>query len=282
MKEIINTIIEDLILYNGKSLLIPIFVLALISLWFTERSKKRKLILVYLVAAIFIVFCCPLYAWIGMKIDKQIYYRVLWALPMGIVVCYSCVCLMISFKSVIVKGIVFVLALFVICANGKLVYTNTLHFKSVNEYHIPQVVIDVADALRLNNYKAIAVMPAELLPFFRQYSADTFTPYGRNILEEQWSFSNELYDAMEADPNVYNAKEIARCARNENCLYVVLSCMKQIEGSMEQEDFFLLDFVQGYYIYVDHHKYEVFKEQNLLDADVIAAGEADKSQGWIK
>ena len=119
-------------------------------------------------------------------------------------------------------------------------------------------------------------MPAELLPFFRQYSADTFTPYGRYILEKQWSFSSELYDAMEADSEIYDAKEIARCARNENCLYVVLSCMKQIEGSMESEDYFLLDFVQGYYIYVDYYRYDVLKEQNLLDADVIAAGEANR------
>ena len=276
MKEIINTIIEDIILYNGKSLLIPLFVLALINLWFTERSKKRRTILVYLVTVILAVFCCPLYAWIGMKIDKEIYYRVLWSLPMGIIICYSCVKLMICFKSVWAKGIVFCLALAVICVNGKAVYTNTLHFRATNEYHIPQVVIDVANALRLDNYKAIAVMPAELLPFFRQYSADTFTPYGRNILEKQWSFSSELYDAMEADSEIYDAKEIARCARNENCLYVVLSCMKQIEGSMESEDYFLLDFVQGYYIYVDYYRYDVLKEQNLLDADVIAAGEANR------
>lgn len=276
MKVIFNKIIEDLILYNGKTLLIPIFVFAVIVLWATEHSKKKKLVLVYLVTAIFILFCCPLYAWIGMKIDEQIYYRILWSLPMGIVICYSCVKLMISFKSVYTKGFVFACALVVICINGKLVYTNTLHFKSVNEYHMPQVVIDVADALKLDNYNAIAVMPAELLPFFRQYSADTFTPYGRNILEKQWSFSNELYDVMESDSQTYNAKEVARCARNENCLYVVLSCMKQIEGSMEQEDFFLLDFVQGYYIYVDYYRYDVLKNQNLLDANVIAAGEANR------
>ena len=277
MKEIINTIIEDLILYNGKSILIPLFILALINLWFTEKSKKRRIILVYLVTAIFMVFCCPFYAWAGMKVDKEIYYRVLWSLPMGTIICYSCVKVMMYFKSVLAKGIVFALALLVICINGKSVYTNTLHFRSVNEYHIPQVVIDVADRLKLDNYNPIAVMPAELLPFFRQYSANIFTPYGRNILEKQWNFNSELYDAMEADSNVYNAKEIARCARNENCLYVVLSCMKQIEGSMEAEDYFLLDFVQGYYIYVDYYRYDILKEQNLLDEDVLMAGEANRN-----
>ena len=47
---------------------------------------------------------------------------------------------------------------------------------------------------------------------------------------------------------------------------------------MEEENYFLLDFVQGYYIYMDYDYFEYYKEQDLLDADVIekekAASEA--------
>lgn len=115
----------------------------------------------------------------------------------GILVCYSAVRLMTRFRALASKTLVFILAVLVIVMNGKLVYTNSFHIKSVNAYHIPQQVIDVADALRLDNYKPIAVLPAELLPFLRQYTADIFTPYGRNILEPAWTFHNDLYDAME-------------------------------------------------------------------------------------
>ncbi len=276
LKRAAGTVLEDIILYNNKSFLVPLFLIALLFLWVTEKKKRLRVVLVYLVTALGVVFVCPLYAWIGILIDAEIYYRVLWALPMGIVVCYSAVKLMMRFQTAVSRGLVFVLTLLVICINGDLVYTKTLHFKSVNAYHMPQQVIDVAEALKLDNYTPIAVMPAELLPFFRQYTADVFTPYGRNILEPAWSFSNALYDAMEGSESYYDAVEVARCAREEHCAYVVLSCAKQIRGGMEEQNYFLLDFVQGYYIYMDYNYYDVYKEQGLLDDDVIKAGETGR------
>ena len=270
----LGMIIEDIVLYNNKSFLVPLFLIALLFLWMTEKDRKLRVVLVYLVTAITVIFLCPLYAWIGMRIDQDIYYRVFWTLPIGLLVCYSVVKLMMRFQTVVAKGLVLVLAVIGIALNGKFVYDNqnTIHHRAVNQYHIPQSVVDVADALKLDNYKPIAVLPAELLPFFRQYSADVFTPYGRNILEPAWTFSNELYDAMEGSSDTYDAAEIARCARNEHCTYVVLSCMKRIEGSMEEQNYFLLGFVQGYYIYMDYNYYWVYKEQGLLDEDVIAVG----------
>lgn len=272
MREMIETVFKDIAAYNNKSFLILLFLAAVLFLWKTEKDKRIRTALVYVVAVILAVFICPLYVWIGMKIDAEIYYRVLWSFPIGVLVCGSVVKLMIHFRSVVTKGLVLLLAVLIICINGDLVYTKTLHFRASNAYHIPPQVPDIADALRLDNYKPIAVLPAELLPFFRQYSADVFTPYGRNILEPRWGFSNALYDAMEGDAVVYNAAEVARCAREEHCVYVVLSCAKRIEGSMEEQNYFLLNFVQGYYIYMDYNYYEVLKEQNLLDADVIAVG----------
>lgn len=267
-----KSVIEDVRLYNNNSFLILLFLAALFFLWMTEEDRKIRTVLLYLVAAIGAVFLCPVYAWVGMRIDADIYYRVLWSLPAGILVCYSAVRLMTRFRALASKTLVFILAVLVIVMNGKLVYTNSFHIKSVNAYHIPQQVIDVADALRLDNYKPIAVLPAELLPFLRQYTADIFTPYGRNILEPAWTFHNDLYDAMEGDRNAYDVAEVARCARNHHCAFVVLSCAKQMNGSMEEQGYFLFRFVQGYFIYMDYNYYHVFKEQGLLDADVIEAG----------
>lgn len=269
-------VLEDISLYNNSSFLLPLFLIALLFLWVSERKRKLRTVLVYIAAALAAVFICPVYAWAGMRIDGEIYYRVLWSLPIGVLVCYSAVRLMMMFKGLAGRTIVFLLALIAICINGDVVYTKTLHFKAVNAYHMPQQVIDVADAIRLENYKPIAVLPAELLPFIRQYTADIFTPYGRNILEPAWDFSSELYDAMEGDEAYYDAKEVARCARDEHCAYVVLSCAKQIKGGMEEQNYFLLDFVQGYYIYMDYYYYDVLKEQGLLDADVIEIGEAKR------
>ena len=263
---------EDILLYNNRSFLIPLFLIALLFLWMTEKDRKLRIVLLYLVAAVGAVFLCPLYAWVGMKIDADVYYRVLWSLPIGILVCYSVVRLMAYFERLVSRALVFILAVLVIVMNGDLVYTNSFHIRAANAYHSPQQVIDVADALRLDNYKPIAVLPAELLTHFHQYTADVFTPYGRNVVEPSWSFQNELYDAMEADKTAYDVEEVARCARDQHCAFVVLSCAKQMNGSMEEQGYFLFRFVQGYFIYMDYNYYWVYKEQGLLDADVIEAG----------
>jgi hypothetical protein len=267
-----KAVLEDVWLYNSESFFVPLFLIALLFLWLFEKDRNIRAVLVYLSAALAVVFICPVYAMIGMKIDEDIYYRVFWALPIGVLVCYSAVKLMVRFKNIFAKALVFILKELVICINGDLVYTKTLHFRSVNAYHMPQAVIDVADAVKLDNYKPAAVFPAELLPFIRQYSAEFYTPYGRNILEPSWTFHSELYDAMEGNSEEYDIKEVARCARNERCAFVVLSSIKKMNGSMEEEGYFLLNFVQGYYIYMDYNYYWVYKEQGLLDDDVIQAG----------
>ena len=164
--------------------------------------------------------------------------------------------------------VVGLLLLLTIGMNGKFVYENTFYIRATNAYHVPQIVIDVADAVKMEKYKPIAVFPAEFLSFLRQYTGDIFTPYGRNVLEKQWNFSNALYDAMEAE--VYDAKEIAIQARNEHCAFVVLSGAKKIEGSMEEQNYFLKEVVNGlYYVYMDYIYYDLFLEQNLLDDDML-------------
>ena len=73
MKEAMKVALEDLILYNGKSFLIPLFLVALVFLWFVERDRRVRTVLIYLSVALVAVFFCPLYAWIGQKIDEEIY-----------------------------------------------------------------------------------------------------------------------------------------------------------------------------------------------------------------
>lgn len=267
MKEAMKVALEDLILYNNKSFLFLLFLAAMIFLFVVERDRRVRTVLLFLSAALVLVYFCPLYAWLGQKIDEEIYYRVYWTLPVGLLFCYGGVRLVMLFQKRISRILTVALLLLTMVLNGKFVYTNTLHFKATNAYHIPQVVIDVADAVRMEKYKPIAVFPAELLPFLRQYTGDIFTPYGRNILVERWNFSNALYDAMEAE--IYDTQEIAAQARNEHCAYVVLSSAKQMHGSMEEQNYFLKDFVGGYYIYMDYNYYDVMYEQNLLDEDML-------------
>ena len=268
MKEAMEVALEDLILYNSASFLLLLFLGALIFLWFVERDRRIRTVLLYLSVALIAVFLCPVYAWIGQKIDEEIYYRVFWTLPIGLLFCYGSVRLLMKMKKTISRVLIGILLVLVICMNGKLVYRTTPYIKATNAYHVPQIVIDVADAIRMEKYKPIAVLPSELLPFLRQYTGEIFTPYGRNIVVERWNFNSELYDAMEAE--VYVAEEIAVQARKEHCAFVVLSAFKQMNGSMEEQNYFLKESVNGVYnVYMDYNYYDVYLEQDLLDEDML-------------
>ena len=267
MKEVMQAVWEDLIQYNGKSALLFLFAAALIFLWVVEKDRKIKTIFVYFVTALCAVFACPLYAAIAMKIDTEVYYRVFWTLPMGVLFCYSVVKLFAKMKRPIGRVLVCILAVLTICLNGDFVYTKSLHFKSVNAYHMPDVVMHVADVLSLEKYKPTVALPAELLPFIRQYSGEFCTTYGRNILETQWNFSDELYDAMEAE--TYDTALVAEKARDVFCTYVVLSSIKEQVGSMEEQGYVQIDFVDGYYIYLDKQAYAELASLNLLSEGEI-------------
>lgn len=268
MKEAMAVALEDLVLYNGDSLLLLLFLAALVFLWFIERDRRIRTVLLYLSVALLAVFLCPVYAWLGQKIDEEIYYRVFWTLPIGLLCCYSGVRLLIKLKKTMSRILVGILFVLIICMNGRLVYQTTPYIKATNAYHVPQIVLDVADAVRMEKYKPIAVMPSELLSFLRQYTGDIFTPYGRNLVVERWNFNSELYDAMEAE--VYDAQEIAIQARKEHCAFVVLSALKEMDGSMEEQNYFLKECVNGIYnVYMDYYYYEVYLEQDLLDEDML-------------
>ena len=265
MKEIVHIILEDLTSYNGKSFLFVLFFIGLVILGFLERKRSFRTVFLYLSIGLFLVFINPLYAWIGTKVDTEIYYRVLWTLPVGIVVCYAAVKAFESVKKKWAKGIVLLLTLILMLVNGDCVYEKTLHVKSTNPYHIPQVVIHIGDALEMERFQPTVVMPAELLPFIKEYSGDIRMPYGRNILESAWSFSHELFDAMEAEE--YDIEKIAQYAKECQCLYVLLSCAKTQNGNMEDYDYTYIDFVDGYYIYMDNAIYKELVRMDLLAED---------------
>lgn len=265
MQEVMKMIIEDFAKYNGKSGLVVLFLLSLIYLWIVEKDKRIRTILVYLVTALCVVFVCPVYAMIAKKIDSEIYYRVLWTIPVGVLFCYSVMKLVSNLKKPVSKVVVFLLAVLVIVINGDFVYTKTMHFKATNKYHMPEVVMHVSDALAMDQYTPHVAMPAELLPFVKQYSAEFYTAYGRNILEPQWSFSNALYDAMEAPQ--YDLELVAKRAREENCFYVLLNSSKPQIGSIEEQNYVYLDFIDGYYLYMDAQIYNELQELNLLSEE---------------
>lgn len=242
-------------LYNGQSLIFILLVIAIIYLWITEKEKSKKMSLVYVSVGILAVFFCPLteYVLVTAVGDAETYYRFLWLTPTYIVIAYAIMKLMIAQKDFIRKTVIMMAACLFIISNGTYVYDNDYFYETENIYQLPQIVVDVCEAMTLEGKDVRAVVPRELLQFIRQYSPYVHLPYGREILVERWNNSDDLHDAMEAE--VIEVELLTRLARERECHYIVINAGKVDSEMFEAYNFVLHDVVIGYDTYPTYNIY---------------------------
>lgn len=233
-------------LYTGLKWLLILPLLAWLYLLFTEKSKALRILLVYapiIVAALFL-FPPSRKAFVAL-LDGEIYYRVLWTIPMGIIFCYGACRFFAGHRRL---GLVVAGALIV--GLGSLVYKSPYITKAENLYHIPDTVIEICDIIspKDSDVRVTAAMPSELIHFVRQYDASINMPFGREMLG--WSYYNAVYEAMEV-PEVVEMEKLLEAARAEYCQYIVLAAERQTDKAPEESGLTLLAEIDGYRIYAD-------------------------------
>lgn len=236
--------------YIGNGLVFFLFLASLLYLLFAEKKSYTKTILVFSPIVIMVLFSFPpfqlLFEVLGL--DSETYYRILWLLPMGIVIAYAGVKLFEEYVWVGV-AVMCVLAIY----TGTYVYKNPNITKAENGYHIPQMVINVCDVILpeagSDKDRVWAVFPSEFIHYVRQYSDVICMPYGREALVDRWEFEYPLKELMDAGK--IQTDELAEALRNSWCEYVILSVNKKYTEPMEDYGFELVDTVNGYDIYRD-------------------------------
>lgn len=235
--------------YMGTGLIMIWFLVSLLYLWFTEKRKPIRIMFLYVPLLLLLIFFHPLVSRLVSHLaDGEIYYRILWLLPVTPVIAYSAVvfCGKLSgYKKYV--GITVAILTFVI--SGSLIYQNPHFQKAENAYHVPQSVVDICDAIVVPGREVMAVFPGELLQYVRQYSPVVCMPYGRDIVVSRWTVQNDLYDLMEQEE--IDAGELAEEARNQQCVYIVLPEDKKVTGKMQEQEFEEFARMDGYVIYKD-------------------------------
>ena len=246
-------------------LYIVLFLAAAIYIAVRERNVARRVLLGFTPLVIIAGFLFPLTKWAYVsKIDPPVgetYYRILWLVPVYVVIAYA-VCLLISrAKRYTVKTVVAVATVLVIALSGSLIYTNRYMTKAENMYHIPQYAINICDAIKDANGEGqvVVAFPTELVYFVRQYTTDIKMPYGRDYTD--WTdkdYFHPVYDAMEK-PEVINAKELVAATRDPEgngnadvrCKYIVLKEGRKIDADLTTLGLKLVATVDGYKIFED-------------------------------
>lgn len=251
MTEVIQTTIDIYKNYIGNSMMAVLLMAAVLYLWVTEEKKEIKILFVYLTAAVGALFFFPVFAYIAMHVflDKQVYYRIIWLLPMGMIVSYTFVKVVTQIERKRRRIVVSVFALLFLIQTGSLIYLNPMVTPRENLYHLPAEDIAVADVLHVDGRNVKAVVPAELLQFIRQYDPSIELAYGREALVDGWS-SNPLFECMEANP--VRSYAITDYSRQQGVEYIVLRTGTPIVGGnpIQKYQFTYLTTVENYDIYI--------------------------------
>ncbi len=244
-----NDVIDLFREYMGTGLIVIWFLVSLIYLFIKERRKHIRILFVYVPVLLLLVFFNPLFARLVYGVvGDEIYYRILWLLPITVVIAFATVDIWGQLK----RKIRYLYALVVaglIMISGSYIYNNPYFQKAENMYHVPQSVVDICDAIEVEGREVMAVFPVEMLQYVRQYTPLVCMPYGREITVSSWVHLNDLYDVMEAEE--IDAELLIKLAREQLCVYIILPEDKVIHGSLEDYAFAEFDRMHGYVIYKD-------------------------------
>lgn len=241
--------------YMGTGLIVGWFLLSVIYLLIREKRKNIRIMFVYVPIILLLFFFNPLFANLVYSFageEMEIYYRILWLIPMTAVIAYTAAVLCGALKGRV--RIVFAMICGVlVMVSGSWIYQNPYFKRAENLYHVPQSVVDICDAIEVEGREVMAVFPVELLQYVRQYSPVVCMPYGREITVDRWGINHEMYDVMESP--VVDAEELAKLAKANSCHYIILSADKEIQGKLTDYDYRLFDRIDGYDVYLDTTMY---------------------------
>lgn len=235
--------------YMGSGLIIGWFLLALVWLLVTEKRTERRILFGYVPVVLLLLYFNPLvakvvYAFAG----DEIYYRILWLLPVTMVLAYSMVqlCAALQGKAkAVFAGVCVILCM----VSGNYVYDNVYFHKAENIYHVPDSVVHICDAIKVDGREVMAAFPTEMIQYVRQYSPVVCMPYGREQTVERWNRYDELYALLQED--VIDTARMVPLSRERYCHYIIVPQGTPFSEDVEEYDFILFDTIDGYDIYQD-------------------------------
>jgi len=261
----------------GTGLIVVLFFLALIYLWVHEKRKELRVLFLYMPIVLLLLYFNPVFARFVFRMSEgEIYYRILWLIPITVVLAYTCVCIYGQIergresadqkicdrggrtnrnffcrkeKHWLLSAVAVVCMAGGIMVSGSYIYSNPYFHEAENLYHVPNSVVHICDAIHVPGREVMAVFPLELVQYVRQYSPVTRMPYGREMTVERWKHDSSLCEAMEAE--VVDMEELVPLVREAGCHYVILPVDKEMKGKPEDYGWIWFAEMDGYVIYRD-------------------------------
>ena len=238
--------------YTGLKLLFVLSLIAWFYLFFREKNKNLRVVLVFMPFIVALLFVCPLTYIIFDKVglDTDIYYRIIWMIPLGVLTVYSMVKL--CNKSIRTRIIGLVISAALIVISGKCIYTSNTFFKSENIYGLPQQTINVVDYLRsIDKHERITVLPsADLITTIRQYDATICMPYGRDMFNAALEYTHPVFEIYEHTDRL-NFSDLLEVTRDYEIEYIIVYAARLLDDDPIDAGLVYVGEVDDHLIYQD-------------------------------
>lgn len=246
-------IIDSFRKFQGSGLIVVLFFMSLIFVTYSSKNKYIKDMLVKYPIYVLCVFFCPIwYLYIYIFDDYEILYRILWLLPLGIVICFALTEIIHKLGDKY-RPLLFVVAILLIVVSGEYTYSNAYFSPAENIYHVPDAVVNICDEIEVEGREIKAAFPDEFIPYVRQYSSTICLPYGREIFMELGSWENELQVVLNSD--VIDTEKCVFLLRDAETPYLVVASDKKFTESISNYEFIYVTTIDGYDIYLDNRAY---------------------------
>ena len=260
MLQLINDTIEQVVAaysrYTGIGSYMILFFAALLYIYITERRKdNRDLLFYYPLLALAVIFNPLIASRIIAVIDKEVYWRIFWILPITIVIACAATSIAIHTPEKFKKAVVVFFLTAILILGGKFIFSADNFSTPPNWYKLPDQSIEVCKIMEADCNGVIrVVVPAELETTIRQYDAGIQMVYGRggNLLYAGDSEDARLYRywlRKYMNQDVLDIMAICDSMRYFDCNYIVLNRKATLSGNMGDFGYHCIASTDSYNIY---------------------------------
>lgn len=212
-------------------------------------ETKAGTVTIYAILAL-AAFFFPVSAWILQKcIGAEVYWRVLWAVPVVPLLAYAGTRLVRMPKKRLAQAAVLLVMLGVTAVSGKSIYEG--NYSRVHNYQqVPDEVAHVCNLINAHRGDGDALLATDnnLSPYIRVYDASIRMPYGRLGRGAKAEIDRTIYHDINFESDKY--AEIAKNAKHRGCTYLAICIYNEEQQSeIEAEGYVLLDFVNQYGVF---------------------------------
>lgn len=254
VEEMWNLSLDTWLAYWGDGWHSFVFFLCLVYLLISKRERKDWRIFVGYTLAALVVFFLPYTADFiaNYCIGKNVYWRVLWLLPVAPVIAYVCTRVCTRWKNAGAQMILAAVFLVVLVFTGTQVYVNGNYEMPDNAEKIPYEVKAVAEMVRKDakDGKKRLAAPEAIATYIRIYAPDIRMPYGRGSRGTSKEKTKLLYLMVNQEQQWVEPSEVTKLAQQSRCNYLVLWIEDAaVEQEYERYGCVLVGMVDKYHIY---------------------------------